>query len=184
MRELSIAEDFAKAMGYGPRETQVRLIQKAVVRTYPAAVEEWAHVLAHADRMEHLRAAEPWETSPDELAEWLSGTGLDDEDDGHGGLHGSGVHAHGHGAHCHCMPEERPEVTMSDFQLYRCSYCGNPSAVLRKCSGCGKTRYAGFLCLSVSKELTRYIFRYCDAECQKAGWPAHKKVCGKAGIAA
>ncbi|KAI5823770.1 hypothetical protein K523DRAFT_366540 [Schizophyllum commune Tattone D] len=165
VRELSIAEDFAKAMGYGPRETQVRLIQKAVVRTYPAAVEEWAHVLAHADRMEHLRAPEPWETTPDELAEWLSGTGLDDEDDGHGGLHGTGAHSHGHNAHCHCMPEEFSEAKMSDFQLYRCSYCGNPSAVLRKCSGCGKTRY-------------------CDAQCQRAGWPAHKKVCGKAGTAA
>jgi hypothetical protein len=28
------------------------------------------------------------------------------------------------------------------FSLYQCAYCGNPSAGLRKCSGCGIKRYA------------------------------------------
>ncbi|KZV80964.1 hypothetical protein EXIGLDRAFT_686620 [Exidia glandulosa HHB12029] len=43
--------------------------------------------------------------------------------------------------------------------LYRCSSCGNASAVLRKCARCGKTRY-------------------CDQVCQKKHWTdGHKKQC-------
>ncbi|CAA7261160.1 unnamed protein product [Cyclocybe aegerita] len=49
---------------------------------------------------------------------------------------------------------DRVAVTM-----YRCSWCGNPSALLRKCRGCSKARY-------------------CDVGCQKSHWrDNHKKVC-------
>ncbi|KZT39859.1 hypothetical protein SISSUDRAFT_571788 [Sistotremastrum suecicum HHB10207 ss-3] len=44
------------------------------------------------------------------------------------------------------------------MHLYNCSWCLNPSAVMRKCAVCESTRY-------------------CDKECQKRDWKAHKKVC-------
>ncbi|KZS87376.1 hypothetical protein SISNIDRAFT_491139 [Sistotremastrum niveocremeum HHB9708] len=44
------------------------------------------------------------------------------------------------------------------MHLYNCSWCLNPSAVMRKCAVCGSARY-------------------CDKECQKRDWKAHKKVC-------
>ncbi len=31
-------------------------------------------------------------------------------------------------------------ILNENTQLYRCSWCTNPSAILRKCSGCGKAR--------------------------------------------
>ncbi|EIM80312.1 uncharacterized protein STEHIDRAFT_125885 [Stereum hirsutum FP-91666 SS1] len=43
-------------------------------------------------------------------------------------------------------------------ELYRCSWCRNPSAVLHKCRNCGKVRY-------------------CDSVCQKQHWKAHKPAC-------
>ena len=40
-----------------------------------------------------------------------------------------------------CQPsEEVRKVMFEDVELYRCSWCGNPSAGLRRCSGCSKTR--------------------------------------------
>ncbi|KAG1841897.1 hypothetical protein C8R48DRAFT_751149 [Suillus tomentosus] len=42
--------------------------------------------------------------------------------------------------------------------LYRCSWCSNPSAALRMCSGCEKARY-------------------CDAGYQKSHWLEHKVMC-------
>ena len=40
--------------------------------------------------------------------------------------------------------EKGPAMSFIDedvVALYRCSYCRNPSASLKKCSGCGKVRY-------------------------------------------
>ncbi|KIP12051.1 hypothetical protein PHLGIDRAFT_399967 [Phlebiopsis gigantea 11061_1 CR5-6] len=43
-------------------------------------------------------------------------------------------------------------------KLSRCSWCGRPSAALRKCGGCSKERY-------------------CDTQCQKFHWEEHKAQC-------
>ncbi|KAJ7213267.1 hypothetical protein C8J57DRAFT_1483389 [Mycena rebaudengoi] len=43
-------------------------------------------------------------------------------------------------------------------QLCRCSSCSSPSAALKQCSGCLKTRY-------------------CNSECQKRHWKVHRKTC-------
>ncbi len=40
----------------------------------------------------------------------------------------------------------------------RCSHCGKAAQNLKKCSGCRQVRY-------------------CNAECQRAHWPQHKKDC-------
>ena len=48
---------------------------------------------------------------------------------------GADEHAHPHPHAC-----SHPKISMNNAALYRCTWCGNPSAVLRKCGGCGKTR--------------------------------------------
>jgi hypothetical protein len=79
----------------------------------------------------------------------------------------------------HFEGEDRP-ATFNDshVELYRCSWCGNPSAILRKCAGCSKTRYA-LRFIIIHPFLSH--FRYCDASCQKSHWKEHKKACDKKG---
>ena len=64
----------------------------------------------------------------DDLAAWLDDVNLENEEHDHG----------------HCVSPTR--VFESNVELYRCSWCSNPSAVLRKCSGCNKTRWERVIC--------------------------------------
>ncbi|KAM5542894.1 hypothetical protein V8D89_003278 [Ganoderma adspersum] len=52
-------------------------------------------------------------------------------------------------------------ILNENTQLYRCSWCTNPSAILRKCSGCNKARY-------------------CDGQCQRLHWREHRRSCKEA----
>ena len=47
------------------------------------------------------------------------------------------------GMRCEASEEVR-KVLFENVELYRCSWCGNPSAGLRRCGGCSKTRYVLF----------------------------------------
>ncbi|KZS98179.1 hypothetical protein SISNIDRAFT_448344 [Sistotremastrum niveocremeum HHB9708] len=68
---------------------------------------------------------------------------------------------------------EEPQRTTAKFirsdqtemRLYRCSQCQNPSAAMRKCAVCGQACY-------------------CNRECQKKHWKAHKKACKSAVLSA
>ncbi|KAL1744138.1 hypothetical protein HDZ31DRAFT_39347 [Schizophyllum fasciatum] len=144
VRKLKVADEFSMVIGVPPPKTSLRLAQQAVLRHYPAAIEDWGHVIARTGGATPS-AAQP-ESVADDLAAWLDDMHLEEGEDA------NPEHKHKHEKH------ERTEVKKSEFELYRCSYCRNPSAVLRKCGGCSKARY-------------------CDAECQKLGWPAHKKAC-------
>ncbi|TRM57443.1 hypothetical protein BD626DRAFT_411968 [Schizophyllum amplum] len=156
IRQLKISDDFSEAIyGVPSPKTNMRLAQQAVLRLYPAALEDWGHVITHTGGASSC-AVQP-ENAADDLAAWLDGMSIEDGDGVGEHAHESG-HAHAHGDDHEHETHERPEVKKSDLELYRCSYCRNPSAVLRKCAGCSKARY-------------------CDAECQKLGWSAHKKTC-------
>lgn len=51
-------------------------------------------------------------------------------------------HVHDHSCSgSHAVPVQKPR----NPELYHCSWCHNPSAVLRKCSGCGTTRHVQIL---------------------------------------
>ncbi|KAJ7150977.1 hypothetical protein C8R43DRAFT_1005813 [Mycena crocata] len=131
IRKLKIADDFSNWIGIPPPKTNMRLTQQTVVRIFADAAEEWGDFIATHSRPDPTPSPEKVE---DDLAAWLGDMHLHDELDEHATFNTSRV------------------------ELYRCSWCGNPSAVLRKCSGCEKTRY-------------------CDASCQKSGWKEHKKAC-------
>ena len=60
----------------------------------------------------------------DSLASWMAGLRVGDEAD---------IDARTGG-------EFSSDRFFDNSHLYRCSHCGNPSAALRKCSGCGRAR--------------------------------------------
>ncbi|KAJ7698629.1 hypothetical protein B0H17DRAFT_1006605 [Mycena rosella] len=134
IRKLKIADDFSKWIGITPPRTNLRLTQQTVVRLFPEAVEEWGEFITNNSRLDG--PAPSTEKAEDDLAAWLGDVHLEGEDQ------------------CH----QPATFNTSHLELYRCSWCGNPSAVLRKCAGCAKSRY-------------------CDASCQKSHWKDHKRAC-------
>ncbi|KAJ8509407.1 hypothetical protein ONZ45_g8429 [Pleurotus djamor] len=141
LKKLQIADEITVILGTSPPKTQLRLTQQLVVKMYPDAVKEWGDVMQRFDTISQQEPQErpAAENAEDDLAAWLDGH----EDSGH---------SHG-GTSCH-----HPKVDTKRGDLYRCSWCSAPSAALRKCAGCSKTRY-------------------CDAACQKSHWKDHKKLC-------
>jgi hypothetical protein len=89
-----------------------------VVRSFPDASEEWGEFIANNARLDV--PAPSAEKVEDDLAAWLGDMHLEGEDD-----------------HCH----KPATFSTLHVELYRCSWCGNPSAALRKCGGCSKTRF-------------------------------------------
>jgi len=144
MKKMDTAVQFAKFLGYDIRRTQMHLTRELAVKLYASAVKEWGHFITRFDGLHSTTAHQKasMENAEDHLATWLENLEVDDTD-----------HQHGH----RCR-DNRRTVNRSTVELYRCSWCKNPSAVLKKCSGCQKTRY-------------------CDASCQKSHWSAHKAAC-------
>ncbi|CAK5268828.1 unnamed protein product [Mycena citricolor] len=137
LRRLKVADDIAKWLRLRTPQTIMRLTQRKVVNLFPGAMAEWGDFISvHTGQT--ASNPEP-ERLEDDLASWLEGNHGDE--DAHRGQH-----------------HPSPTFDMQNVALFRCSRCGNPSAILRKCGGCAKTRY-------------------CDPTCQKAHWKEHKKFC-------
>ncbi|KAF8886495.1 hypothetical protein BD779DRAFT_1529952 [Infundibulicybe gibba] len=131
--KLKIADEISTFIGVPPPKTNLRLAQQDVVNRYPAALKEFSEVILKAADTTNPTVTP--EKLADELAAWL-------EDNGDGEPRDN------------CL---QPKVTKNRAALYRCSWCGNPSAMLKKC------------------EL------YCDAGCQNPHWKEHKKHCTRDG---
>ncbi|KAH7910685.1 hypothetical protein BJ138DRAFT_1180100 [Hygrophoropsis aurantiaca] len=145
LRKLKAADEFSTILGTIPPKTQLRMTQQNIIQRYDTpGVKEWRTIVARFDNTSLSDIPEPLlspEKVEDDLAAWLDEMHLDHNN------------AHSHPETC-----SHPRISLNTVELYRCSWCGNPSAVLRKCSGCGKTRY-------------------CDNGCQKMHWADHKVVC-------
>ncbi|KAI0351545.1 hypothetical protein OH77DRAFT_1411022 [Trametes cingulata] len=157
-RKMKTSVEFMKHMGYPIAKTQLNLARELILSLYTDGAKEWGTFVKRFDELDAEIQASHFQAAPDAddgLAEWLERVDLgdSDEEDGHGN------HRHGHGhSHRRGPPVPKAKSETSSYELYRCSWCGNPSAVLRKCAGCGKTRY-------------------CDAGCQKSHWSEHKVEC-------
>ncbi|TFY59068.1 hypothetical protein EVJ58_g6015 [Rhodofomes roseus] len=142
-KKVALADKMQTFLGFPPKNTQVRLTRELIVKQWPVAVRSWDKVIARVDTMDLSSPSAHRLPTParaeDDLAAWLENISVDDapEEDGH------------------CA---HPKIIPTAVELYRCSYCGNPSAVLKKCGGCGNTRY-------------------CDSGCQKQHWADHKRTC-------
>ncbi|TFK71925.1 hypothetical protein BDN72DRAFT_837132 [Pluteus cervinus] len=140
LERLKLADEISVFLSIPPPKTDLRLTMKTIIERFSGATKEFGEVIA--EKTAPKRAPEPVsaDKAGDDLAAWLENLRVDD-----GSEEPAKVHSH-------------PNITMNHVGLYRCSWCSNPSAILRKCSGCGKTRY-------------------CDAGCQKSHWADHKKTC-------
>jgi hypothetical protein len=59
---------------------------------------------------------------------------------------------------------EHPRLGGHEARLHRCANCGNPSAVLRKCSRCGRVRYCDGQCVSALSRMhaTEFLCQMSD----------------------
>ena len=124
-RKLEVSAQFMNTIGFPIKRTQMRLARELVLSLYPKAVTEWGAFIKHFDELDargdhHAHPRTPAQAD-DDLAAWLEHVRLDD----------------GEGEHSRCT---HPKISANSVELYRCSWCGNPSAVLKKCGGCGKKR--------------------------------------------
>ncbi|KAI0262815.1 hypothetical protein BC834DRAFT_890419 [Gloeopeniophorella convolvens] len=149
-KRFEIADDFARFLGYSIRHTQIRAARSTVLDRMSAAQQEWgALVRTMADGAP--KAVPTPDAEEEALAAWLERMVTEDVDDA--GAPGSREEEGSTHMQVH------PRVTVNNVELYRCSWCGTPSAVLRRCGGCQKARY-------------------CGAGCQKLHWTGgHRKLC-------
>ncbi|OCH85949.1 hypothetical protein OBBRIDRAFT_762123 [Obba rivulosa] len=139
--KIDFADQCAKFLGGSPKRTLMRLTRELILQQYLDAVKEWTETIERFDALgSSAQPAVDADKAEDDLAAWLEKLHVDDGEAR---------------APSHCM---HPRISTNSVELYRCSWCKNPSAVLRKCGSCGKTRY-------------------CDAACQKAHWGEHKVTC-------
>ncbi|KAG5654548.1 hypothetical protein H0H81_000073 [Sphagnurus paluster] len=137
LKGRQVADDFCKAIDIRPPNTNLRLAQETVVKLYTAAATEFGNIIVKAASEEQIKPVSP-EKLEDDLAAWLDDINIHDD-------------------HEHEPRGLNPRVNTNSVALYRCSFCGNPSAVLRKCSGCAKARYVTLTQYSDFEILTRAI---------------------------
>ena len=119
-----VARAFLLALEKPYRRSNTRLTVELVERRCCSAGSEWADFVRRLDgpQATNQGAKERSEDkAEDNLTAWLAGTHIDGEGDDQYHL-------------------THPTAKASAVRLYRCSYCHNPSAALRRCGGCGETR--------------------------------------------
>ena len=112
--------------GVEPPMSQLRQAQVTIWTRYRSAAQKWGHIVARFDStsIDHEHVVQR-DRPEDQLAAWLhdfrhrNGDDIDDD-----------------------LPEKssHPKWSTNPAELHKCSWCGNPSAVLRKCGGCEKAR--------------------------------------------
>ncbi|TDL20730.1 hypothetical protein BD410DRAFT_871424 [Rickenella mellea] len=121
--KLKIADELIQFYTEGPLpDTPLRLMHQLAVQRQVEATAEWGEFLKDLDNIETCRHdGEVDSHSEDDLESY--------ED-----LH----------FHLGCLGERETggsvQIKLNDSTLYRCSWCRNPSAVLKKCSGCESAR--------------------------------------------
>ena len=115
-KRLKIADEFSTFIGVPPPKTNLRLAQQSVVRLFPKAMEEFSNIISRNEVEVEKPVISPGKLE-DDLAAWLDGMALDG--------------TNGEEQEMHCT---HPKITDSSVALYRCSWCGNPSAALRRCT--------------------------------------------------
>ena len=107
------------------------LAAKTVLDHYVPGVKEWGTVVERLNEViesspeyeYHKPAPTTKEDTEHELAAWLNNLDLEGEEDDEEGAHGW----------------VDGKANPKRVELYRCTHCGNPSAVLRRCR-CNKVR--------------------------------------------
>ena len=124
-RKLEVARQITEHIGFPYKKTQMRLSREMMVKLYPKAANDFSSTISYYDSLYNISSEKEGACvarAEDTLAAWLDEVHADDGEEGH---------------HTHCV---HPKINSNTVELYRCTYCRNPSAGLKKCSGCGKVR--------------------------------------------
>ncbi|KAH0833373.1 hypothetical protein J3R83DRAFT_12474 [Lanmaoa asiatica] len=141
---LKIADEFFAEFGVVAPKSQLRFAHERIFSRYATAAKKWSAVVARLDSHSIDKYILSRDKAEDRLAVWLhnihdeNGDDIDDDRPD--------------------RPSHRKQSKNNPTELHQCSWCRNPSAVLRKCGGCEKARY-------------------CDTSCQKLAWSEHKPEC-------
>ena len=123
---LKVVEELALFFGRKVPKTQWRMIYDTLTNRTPAAAKEWDEQVKKFSAISDTTQDIIHEKAEHDLAVWLDTMHLEN---------GDTIHV-GHG---HAVPHRA--VDYSKVALYKCSWCKNPSAALKKCSGCEQARY-------------------------------------------
>ena len=157
-RKLHTTDEFTCYFKERVIKTQLRLVRTELFERMPAAWREWGDVIRHCDnaldgdKVDTLGRDNEGETGLSSLSRGLEECFEKME------LGGNGHRGYQHGSNQNCKHGEhegtpmhrsawqqrdrsRPEVSSNAAELYRCTWCKNPSSSdLRKCSRCKMTR--------------------------------------------
>ena len=138
---------FMNTLGFTIKRTQLRLARELVLSLYPKALAEWGPLIARFDELDDradvASTLPSAEQADEDLAAWLEDVRLDDEGEANG--NGNRNRNGASDEETHARRCTHPKISMNSVALYRCAWCGNPSAMLRKCGGCGQTKYVAGL---------------------------------------
>ncbi|KAF8123399.1 hypothetical protein EV363DRAFT_1547591 [Boletus edulis] len=123
---LKIADEFFAEFGIVPPKSQLRFAHEHISSRYAAATKKWGTAVARLDSHSIDEFILSRDRAEDRLAAWLHDIQDEDGNDSGGQQPERSLHP------------KRSKNNPSE--LHRCSWCGNPSAVLRKCRGCEKAR--------------------------------------------
>ncbi|KAI0262800.1 hypothetical protein BC834DRAFT_375512 [Gloeopeniophorella convolvens] len=149
--KLEVSMEFSRFLGLSSTHTQVQSARKTLLDRMDEAQREWgASVADIAGRASSTATiANSGEAA---LARWLEHMDSDE-------AQGTGRPVTWRTRMYDQNAYNNPRIGVKDVGLYRCSWCGAPSAALRKCGGCQGARY-------------------CDGSCQKQHWTGgHRDVC-------
>ncbi|KDR72536.1 hypothetical protein GALMADRAFT_73678 [Galerina marginata CBS 339.88] len=120
LERLKLADQFSQFIGVPPPKTNLRLAQQSAVKHFSGATKEFSRVFETLDKEKGKGTLVPDQSKlDDDLSAWLEDMKLED---------GTFEETVG----CRAA-SGRAKVNTDRITLYRCSWCGNPSAVLRKC---------------------------------------------------
>jgi hypothetical protein len=135
MKKLDMATEFSRLLSMPFTDSVMRLTRQTVLKHYGPGVKEWGDVVSKFDGLSSTEPEEiPKDKIDDDLASWLDSS-----------LHVEDTIEEEHPKAC-----SHPVINSNRVELYRCSWCGNPSAVLRKCRACGLARCVGIALMSSS----------------------------------
>lgn len=115
-KKLKFADEISTLLGVTPPKTNLRLAQQTVVNAYPQAIKEFGDVIARTFFTKKDSEPITSDKVEDDLAAWLDDMHVEDGDEE---------------LETHCS---HPKINTNHVELYRCSWCRNPSAVLKKCT--------------------------------------------------
>ncbi|KAJ2912907.1 hypothetical protein MD484_g7504, partial [Candolleomyces efflorescens] len=128
---LKIADKFSTIIDTKPPRTMLRQTQATVVSLFSSSIAKYSAFFECGKTVQPSVESEADQKVKDDLAAWLDNMHLEE-----GEKEPDVAHVH-------------PRISSNQVDLYRCSHCGNPSAALRKCSGCEKARYVSLPTLAL-----------------------------------